>query len=60
MPGFTAKYNVNKLVYYEQYINILDAIQREKTLKKWLRKWTLQLIEENNPNWIDLYERVCT
>lgn len=57
--GFTAKYNVNKLVYYEQHSDIFEAIHREKSLKKWLRKWKLQLIERDNPNWIDLYESIC-
>ena len=59
VPGFTTKYKVNKLVYYEQHSDIVEAIKREKTLKTWLRKWKLQLIEKNNPNWIDLYESIC-
>ena len=53
---FCAKYNVNKLVHYEQYENILDAIHREKRLKKWPRQWKIELIEKGNPTWSDLYE----
>lgn len=59
VPGFTAKYGVGKLVYYEQHNDIREAIRREKALKKWLRKWKLALIEENNPNWVDLYDSLC-
>ena len=55
VPGFTKKYNVNQLVYYETHEYVLNAIQREKHIKAWKRKWKLQLIEEQNPNWIDLY-----
>jgi len=47
--GFTEKYNINKLVYYEAYDSILLAIQREKNMKKWKRDWKIQLIEKNNP-----------
>jgi putative endonuclease len=53
--GFTVKYNVDKLVYYEVYDNIEDAIQREKNIKKWYRKWKIELINELNPQWKDLY-----
>lgn len=55
IKGFTKKYQIHKLVYFEQYANIKDAILREKRLKKWEREWKLRLIEENNPKWIDLY-----
>ncbi len=55
IAGFTSKYNVHRLVYFEQYDNIEYAIQREKRLKKWNREWKLALIEKENPNWIDLY-----
>ena len=54
--GFTSKYNVNKLVYYENYKYIKGAIAREKCLKKWKRKWKLELIEKENPTWLDLFE----
>jgi len=53
-PGFTKKYGVDKLVYCEEFDYIHDAIAREKSLKKWHRKWKLALIEEANPNWDDL------
>ena len=55
-PGFTKKYNIDKLVYYEQTTNIVIAIEREKQLKKWRRKKKIGLIEENNPGWDDLGE----
>ena len=58
--GFTAKYSVDQLVYYEQYRDIMEAIKREKILKKWLRKWKLDLIEKSNPNWVDLYNDLCS
>ncbi|MFC1511552.1 GIY-YIG nuclease family protein [Candidatus Margulisiibacteriota bacterium] len=53
--GFTHKYNVHMLVYYEEFGDIRDAIAREKAMKKWLRKWKLDLIEKYNPEWKDLY-----
>ncbi len=52
--GFTAKYSVHNLVYYEAFESIVAAIQREKQLKKWNRAWKLRLIEEMNPKWKDL------
>jgi putative endonuclease len=54
--AFTKKYNVKLLVWYETYDMVTDAIQRETTLKRWLRKWKLELIEKFKPNWDDLYE----
>ena len=56
VEGFTKKYSVHKLVYYEETNNINSAISREKQLKKWNRNWKLELIEKKNPNWQDLYE----
>ena len=58
VDGFTKKYNVNKLGYYEIYDNIETAIEREKKLKGASRKKKLELIEINNPNWLDLYEQI--
>ena len=58
VPGFTARYGVDKLVYYETCESVESAIQREKQLKRWNRKWKLRLIEENNPDWRDLYEEI--
>lgn len=54
--GFTKKYGVHILVYYETTENVMSAITREKQLKFWKRKWKLALIEENNPEWKDLAE----
>lgn len=54
--GFTEKYGVHTLVYFEQTESIEQAILREKQIKKWKRKWKLELIEKENPNWEDLYE----
>jgi putative endonuclease len=56
--GFTSKYNVIMLVYYEIIDDISAAIQREKTIKKYPRKWKINLIEENNPEWNDLYDDI--
>jgi putative endonuclease len=53
--GFTKNYNVDRLVYFETTYDIFAAIQREKQLKKWNRKWKINLIEEMNPDWKDLY-----
>lgn len=53
--GFTERYDVDKLVYYEQTENVYSAITREKQLKKWNRSWKIRLIEEMNPKWLDLY-----
>ena len=57
--GFTSKYGVHDLVYYEQHENAESAINREKQMKKWHREWKLNLIEEQNPEWKDLYEEIC-
>jgi len=56
IPGFTEKYEVGILVYYETFSNIEMAILREKRLKEWKRKWKIELIEKNNLKWIDLFE----
>ena len=52
--GFSWRYNVKRLVYYETYSSIRDAIVREKRLKKWNRTWKVELIEKENPDWEDL------
>jgi len=54
LPGFTKKYNIDELVYYEQTTNIVSAIEREKQLKKWRRGKKIKLIEKDNPEWKDL------
>ena len=55
LPGFSRKYGVDRLVWYEEYPTAQDAIDREKDMKKWRRDWKITLIEENNPLWSDLY-----
>jgi len=55
VEGFTKKYNVNKLVYYETQPDLERAIKREKQLKNWHRQWKINLIEEKNKEWKDLY-----
>jgi putative endonuclease len=57
--GFTKKYHVHRLVYFEQHSDIEAAIQKEKQLKKWNRAWKIRLIEETNPNWSDLYPGIA-
>lgn len=54
LKGFTRKYNIDKLMYYEEFNNVKQAILREKRLKKWNREWKIELIEENNKDWLDL------
>jgi len=56
MDGFTEKYKVHKLVYYESTSGIESAIRREKQLKEWHRQWKMTLIESKNPEWKDLAE----
>jgi putative endonuclease len=55
VPGFTKRYGVDKLVWFEVHDSIEAAIAREKELKKWRRDWKIRLIEESNPDWDDLY-----
>jgi putative endonuclease len=58
--GFTEKYSVHNLVWYERYDDICSAIAREKRLKKWKRRWKIDLIEKVNPSWEDLYcDLIC-
>ena len=56
VKGFTKKYNLTKLVYYEIHDTIEEAAQRERLMKKWKRDWKIELIEKANPNWHDLHE----
>ncbi|MBN1571760.1 MAG: GIY-YIG nuclease family protein [Deltaproteobacteria bacterium] len=58
VDGFTQKYGIHILVYYEETNSVESAIEREKLLKKWNRKWKLELIEKNNPEWKDLYYKI--
>ena len=54
-PGFSKEKRTTRLVYYEQYVDVRDAIKREKQLKKWNRAWKINLIEQDNPEWRDLW-----
>lgn len=56
--GFTKKYGIHKLVYFEIHGDPENAIKREKRLKKWNRPWKMRLIEEMNPDWNDLYDQI--
>ena len=58
IEGFTKKYSVHQLVYYEIHGDIHEAILREKQIKKWNRDWKINLIEQDNPHWLDLYDEL--
>ncbi|WP_410529835.1 GIY-YIG nuclease family protein [Wolbachia endosymbiont (group A) of Conops quadrifasciatus] len=58
ISGFTSKYNVHKLVHFEEFQDINSALNRERLLKSWKRKWKTDLIEKENPNWVDLYDNI--
>lgn len=58
IKGFSSKYQLHMLVYYEEHSNIVEAIKREKSLKHWRRLWKLKLIDEFNPEWKDLYNDI--
>ncbi|MBM4141383.1 MAG: GIY-YIG nuclease family protein [Nitrospira sp.] len=60
VEGFTKKYNVYHLVWYEVHESAKAAIEREKQIKKWKRAWKLKLIEKENPQWVDLYDRYAS
>ena len=53
--GFTKKYGLTRLVYYEAYEDVRDALEREKRMKEWKRAWKIELIERENPEWRDLW-----
>ncbi|MGL4439290.1 MAG: GIY-YIG nuclease family protein [Bosea sp. (in: a-proteobacteria)] len=55
IPGFSARYGVSRLVWFEHYDDILSAIACEKDMKKWRREWKTNLIEKDNPDWLDLF-----
>ncbi len=59
-PGFTSRYGVTQLVYYEAYERLMDARFREYKVKRWRREWKLALIEALNPTWQDLYDSLAT
>ena len=56
VQGFTKQYSIHMLVWYEEHESMLTAIAREKAIKKWKRAWKLRLVEESNPEWLDLAE----
>ena len=58
VEGFTKRYGVHRLVYYELHEEMVSAIRREKKMKKWDRAWKLELIERQNPGWRDLWEGI--
>jgi putative endonuclease len=58
-PGFTSRYDVDRLVWFEPYDDPVTTIEREKDIKKWRREWKVRLIEETNPDWRDLYSDIC-
>lgn len=58
IPGFTARYDVNQLVYFEMHEDYWTAANRERCIKEWKRQWKIELIEKNNPNWKDLYDEL--
>ena len=56
--GFTSRYGVDRLVWFESYEDPISAITREKDIKKWRRDWKIRLIEESNPDWLDRYPAI--
>jgi len=58
VEGFSSKYKIRRLVYYEIYGDMMSAITREKQMKKWNRAWKLELIKEENPEWNDLWDEI--
>ena len=58
VPGFTKTYNVKMLVYFEEHESVLDAIKREKRVKRWARAWKIGLVREKNPEWRDLFDEI--
>ena len=60
ISGFTARYNVHKLAYYEIHDTYVEAARREKRFKNWCRQWKINLIEEMNPSWRDLFDEICS
>jgi putative endonuclease len=58
IEGFTKRYKINRLVYFEETNNVKAAIEREKRIKGWKRVWKIELIESTNPKWCDLYDEL--
>jgi len=59
VEGFTHKYQVHRLVWYERHDTMESAILREKAIKRWRRKWKLEMINSFNPRWDDLFQEIC-
>ena len=59
IEGFTCRHHVHSLIWYEMHETMASAIVREKRLKEWKRMWKIRLIEERNPDWLDLYPTIC-
>jgi putative endonuclease len=59
VEGFTKRYSVHRLIWYELHNSMESAIKREKSMKEWKRAWKLELIESANPDWEDLYHRIA-
>ena len=57
--SFTDRYNLERLVWVEQYRDVRIAIRREKLIKRWRREWKIELVEKSNPDWRDLWEELC-
>jgi putative endonuclease len=60
VPGFTARYGVDRLVWFERHETLEVAMQREKRIKSWKRVWKIELIEQDNPHWIDRYSDISS
>ena len=58
VDGFTRQYGLKKLVFYEEHTSMLQALQREKNIKHWVRQWKLELVETMNPKWDDLWREI--
>lgn len=58
VPGFTANHGVSRLVYFEEYASILEARARERSMKRWAGAWKFELIEKQNPDWLDLSDQL--
>jgi putative endonuclease len=59
LEGFSSKYSVTDLVYFEEFGDIYEMARRERRIKEWKRAWKVRIIEQQNPNWQDLYEVIC-
>jgi putative endonuclease len=59
VEGFTKRYGIKQLVYFEEHATALEAIKREKALKRWSRAWKIALVERSNPDWHDLFEGIA-